>query len=421
MRGLYGWHRTLLLSLWFVAGMALPASFPPRAIAGSAPVAIAVVGDTPVAIAVDADTSRAFVLNQGNRGTPAPSGTVSVLDTRRLQVLRTVPVGIAPAAVAIDRGTQHVFVVNSGAPPLSCDGSVSILDARSGNKVVGDITVGNDPVAIAVDEALQRVLVLNRGDACAGARGTLSVLDARDGRLLHTIAVGSYPVRVVVDPQRHVAFIGNLRRSAMSAIDIAHARVTATIALGIPEGTLAQLQLDAPRQRVLVLGYPPRAENDGSNGTGSLTTLDARTGRLLNSVPLPNPLSVAVDESSGNALVTTGGLVNNTRRSEVGGRVIALHEPQGNVLYTRQVGVSPVALRVDGPRGRVYVLNEGTVLAGAARGNGSVTILRARSGRVLCTVSVGHRPADVALSQRDARAFVVNTGDNTVSTVYPPC
>jgi YVTN family beta-propeller protein len=75
------------------------------------------VGVNPGAVAVDSRHGRVFVLNIGTidqSGSPQDSGSVSVVDTRRGTVLRTLPVGLDPVALAVDERSGDAVVVNGG-------------------------------------------------------------------------------------------------------------------------------------------------------------------------------------------------------------------------------------------------------------------------------------------------------------------
>lgn len=133
------------------------------------------VPGTPFATAVDGRTGHAFVL------TP-DTGSVSMLDTRTGIILRTVKVGGAPLAVAVDARLGRLFVLGTDgglhalldhAAPHQFpwpDDTLSVLDTRSGD-ILRTIKVG-DPHAIAVDDDTGRAFVANR------YKGTISVLDA---------------------------------------------------------------------------------------------------------------------------------------------------------------------------------------------------------------------------------------------------
>jgi DNA-binding beta-propeller fold protein YncE len=76
-------------------------------------------GGAASAVAVDARRGRVFVAHTGtvdNDGTPAGTGSVSILDAHSGSVLREIAVGVAPVAVAVDDETGQAVVVNAGGP-----------------------------------------------------------------------------------------------------------------------------------------------------------------------------------------------------------------------------------------------------------------------------------------------------------------
>ncbi len=75
------------------------------------------VAANPLGIAVDARTGRVLVVSAGAVDVasrlPTGNGTLSVLDSGRGRVLRTVQVGVSPSDVVVDTRTQRTLVVNS--------------------------------------------------------------------------------------------------------------------------------------------------------------------------------------------------------------------------------------------------------------------------------------------------------------------
>jgi YVTN family beta-propeller protein len=81
----------------------------------------------PTSVAVGAGGRRLLIGLIGRTsitGEPTGVGSVEVLDTHSLRVLRAIPVGIAPWQIAVDLRTDHAFVVNANIVPIGNDPSV---------------------------------------------------------------------------------------------------------------------------------------------------------------------------------------------------------------------------------------------------------------------------------------------------------
>ncbi len=253
-------------------------------------------------------------------------------------LLRTVPLGISwtgsvvsPNAIAMAEEMDHVFVVDGN------NGTVLMLDARSG-RVLRTETVTSSPSTIVADGRVGRFYVVDDQNP------DVSVLDARSGRLLNTVTLS--------DP------------------------VLAYQSIGAPV-------VDARTDRVFVTRY------GGAGGKGYVDVLDARTGTLLRAVPVGKfTVAAVLDERTGRLFA-----LNQEHRDSrcacfpVGsGSVSVLDARDGRVLRTIAVGTAPGAATVDVATNRVFVVNQ------PQAGNGSVSVLDAVSGRVLRTTPLGRSP-----------------------------
>jgi len=151
-----------------------------------------VVGAAPRSLVIDNGTGHAFVAN-------AQDDSVSMIDTTRGTVLRTIDVGGKPGALAVDGRAGHAFVVIS---PLTDPESVSMLDSRTGRLLrttpVGQVA-GYGAGAIAIDERRGRVIVTDDYES------RVSVLDARHGIVQRTFTVGLDPTGVAIDPNSYAS------------------------------------------------------------------------------------------------------------------------------------------------------------------------------------------------------------------------
>jgi DNA-binding beta-propeller fold protein YncE len=267
-----------------------------------------------------------------------------------------------------------------------------MLDARSG-ALLGRAVVGHIAAGIAVDERTSRAFVYNCAD------GTVSVVDTRTGAVLATRKVGppgtgTFQVGdpVVVDARRGRVFVMHVDElytlDALTGAKLAEAT--------LPDSALS-MALDRQDGRVFATA-----------ADGTLSMLDAHSGRLLRAVKL-GPGVLAADERTGRIFLA---------RSPVGAR-LPFSGPQRLVLLDGRTGAevrgvalaSPsYALAVDRGGTRLVVATVGpTDEAGRPRGYGSVQVFDARTLAVQGRVQVGVLPGAIAPAGRAGRVFVLNT------------
>jgi YVTN family beta-propeller protein len=76
------------------------------------------------------------------------------------------------------------------------------------------------------------------------------------------------------------------------------------------------------------------------------------------------------------------------------------------------VGHNPVAVAASPTRNEVYVVN-----AGAAEGNGSVSVIDAEHNAVAATIALHRQPVSIDLDAKGNLAYVANSGSNSISVV----
>ena len=139
---------------------------------------------------------------------------------------------------------------------------------------------------MAADPAAGTVYVTNGGSA------TVSVIDAATNAVTATIAVGSDPGAVAVDPTAGTAYVANFA-GTVSVIDAAANTVTATIAVGSGADGVA---VDPPARTAYVARF-----------AGTVSVIDEATGTVTATVPVgADPLGVAADPTAHTAYVTNG-------------------------------------------------------------------------------------------------------------------
>jgi len=382
------------------------------ALLGTVPLKSPRSGPVATSMTVDARAGRVAIINHDK--------SVSALDARTGRLVYTVPGGGASDSVVVDTRTGRIFVSNWGdfaVSPRRPDvdvfkggNTVTVLDTRTGRHV-GTIHVNGNPFAMAVDERTGRVFVKSDGDGFPGYTKLVSTLDGTSGRLLCAVAVahdprGQNPSQgagdIVVDDQSGRVFVSSPYADSVSMLDATSGRLLRTVG-GTHPGPMA---VDARAGRVFVL-------NGGGGGTpnGMVSILDSVTGRVVGNTPVGRmsagtPVTPVVDTRTGRVFVANDG--GGT------GSVSVLDARSGALLRTVTVGPHPFVMAVDGRSGRVFVTSLGAMdAAGLLTGPGSVSVLDAQSGMLLRTVPVGVEPAVVAVDERAGRAFVVNVAGDS--------
>ena len=85
-----------------------------------------------------------------------------------------------------------------------------------------------------------------------------------------------------------------------------------------------------------------------------------------------------------------------------------------NVRVDREVSVgqSPVAVVASPTRNEVYAVN-----SGSAFGQGSVSVINAENNSVVATIPVHRQPVSIDLDSAGSRAYIANSGSNTISVL----
>jgi len=275
----------------------------------------------------------------------AATGTVvEMLDSRTGNLLRTTRIDF-DAGVAVDQQAGRVFVLRNGIAYCQnlpgChnrDGSIGILDAASGQLLRRLAGPGQgDAAEIAVDGPALR-LILARRDLVSFF-DTISVLDTTSGRLVQRVSTP-------LTSRWRLPLVDAVIDRAFLAVD--------NVTDGSPLNTRADLYV-----------------------------LDTRSGTIVRRVALGPTLGyLAVDERMGRAFATTyGAMTPRTMRSPYGGvttikvlsgtgSVRVLDARTGVLLQTVPIGLATTGVAVDERRGRVFVASAGSVAAGPSGTSG---------------------------------------------------
>nr|AYM54205.1 hypothetical protein [Sorangium cellulosum] len=166
-----------------------------------------------VSLALHPDRERLYVSLRGGRG-------LAVVDTRRGLVSANVPVGEEPAAVAVAPDGRTVWVGNDG------DGTVSVVDARS-TDVLRTLRVGPGHHEIAFTGAggASAAWITSRQGAA------VAVVDAATLEPLGEVEVGEGAVSIAASDEAGVVYVANAERAEVVILDAARRAVAGRVPL----------------------------------------------------------------------------------------------------------------------------------------------------------------------------------------------
>lgn len=431
-----------IAALLGVVGIAALGGVALRVRAGSGPVlnSLTVPGQT-AAMAIDARTGRAFVAVSHYAG-GGNQNRLYVLDTRTGNFIRSVALGSSPGTPVLDEGDNRVFVTDAqdetlrvidartgalvrleragymgshSGQGLTVDArthrvflwasGLRVIDARTGAALRVMMNMGDD---LAVDERAGRVF------AADDTTDRMEIMDARTGTVLRTVKLGYTPRHVVTSPaSRHVFVIGDTTTGMLDALS---GRVLHTIPVGLWVGWSALAAIAPATYEVdgsaFVIGPGPMP---GNALQGSMSVIDARTGAITRTaaVGLGNAQPQPVLDNRDGRLFVAGGSGN-------AGYVWTIDARSGSILHTVAIAENPTNIAVDERHGRVFITSTGARSNSPpfqSLGTGSLSVLDARSGRVLRTITAGVNPYLVTVDERTGHVFVVS--GNTLAPTDP--
>ena len=279
------------------------------------------------------------------------------------------------APLAANAAVAHLVAYGADATvkrPKSTDPDSAPVQITS--RALGDFMAGGPAVAVRANSSGHRVVVLP-----LPANDALAVLDADSGSLLHTVPLGVVPVSAVISADGSTAWVSVLGGAKPKP------------------GERAASQWFDPR------GEPVRIDARGIAERGTVTRIDAATGRVVTSVTVGlHPTGLAWNERRGLLYVVNG---NSDDVSVVDTRTNAVVATIGvDPFKERRIGVAPTAVALSPDGRRLYV-----TLGGA----NAVSVFDldesdAKSARFRGLIPTGWYPASIDVSA-DGRTLAVGS------------
>jgi YVTN family beta-propeller protein len=163
-------------------------------------------GINPTRITVQPDQQYVWVANDGKEG------GVTIIETSTSKVAAKILTGAGKHDIVISNDNRFAFVSNSES------GTVSVIDIRKLEKL-RDVKVGPQPVSLALSELSKAVYVTSQGD------GTITVIEEQDHQVLATMKTKPGALSIRFAPGGRFGFVVNTKQSAVHIFDAASNRM----------------------------------------------------------------------------------------------------------------------------------------------------------------------------------------------------
>jgi YVTN family beta-propeller protein len=163
-------------------------------------------GINPTRITVQPDQQYVWVANDGKEG------GVTIIETSTSKVAAKILTGAGKHDIVISNDNRFAFVSNSES------GTVSVIDIRKLEKL-RDVKVGPQPVSLALSELSKAVYVTSQGD------GTITVIEEQGHQVLATMKTKPGALSIRFAPGGRFGFVVNTKQSAVHIFDAASNRM----------------------------------------------------------------------------------------------------------------------------------------------------------------------------------------------------
>jgi DNA-binding beta-propeller fold protein YncE len=256
--------------------------------------------------------------------------------------------------------------------------------------VVRTVRVGAFPIALLLDARRNRIFVVNGSsqnpsrNAATGLWNTVSVLDTRTGARLHTLSLRGWTDDVIVDPRT-----GHLWTATSSFVKKDQRLLERVRELDATTGALLHSVPVSNHAHDLALDQQARRLIVGDSWNNTLTVIDADTGTLVHTTVLhDSPVDIVADDRTGQVFVSgTNDAFGSSSQQAPRGEIYVVDARTGRLVRTVPLFqshhlppvVTTVPLALDGRASHLWALDEA---------NETLSVLDTGTGHPLRTVAL---------------------------------
>jgi YVTN family beta-propeller protein len=206
-------------------------------------------------------------------------------------------------------------------------------------------------------------------------------------RALTTVAVGTNPVPVVLNPVTNRIYVASFQDGAVKVIDGATGTVISTVTVASP-GAIA---VNATTNMIYV----------ADTSANTVTVIDGATNTAGTPITVgTTPIALAVNPLTN--MIYVGNQVSNN--------VSVIDGSSNTVIATLLTGANPQVIGVNPVTNLIYVVNNAAATVSVIDGAGNPQ-------NVVATVAVGTNPLSIGVNPFTGLIYVANSGSNSVTVI----
>ena len=246
------------------------------------------------------------------------------------------------------------------------------------------IATGSQPAALAINPRTNKLYVVNQNS------NNVTVIDEVSGSTV-AVPVGGFPVAVAVNPSTNKIYVVNQKSSSVTVIDGA-SNSTSQVSTGTAPRALT---INASTNKIYV----------ANSVDNTVTVIDGT-----------NNLTTTIGVGAGPAAVGVNSLTNKVYVANVTGNSVTVIDGATRATTTVAAGTNPQAVAINPLTNLIYVVNQ--TYSGGRR-PGTVTVIDG-SNNSTTSVPVGLHPSAVAINLVTNMIYAANPDDGTVTVIDGP-